>query len=144
MNARRIRHLRKRHAHLAISLMPLIDVALTLLIIFIVATPMMHRSIKIDLPQGNVDELKGQKEQDLVVYIDKQGLFYLNGNPMSRADILTALKQRPRVKGRQEMVIVKGDESIPYKTVVELVDMIKHVGGISYVALATQKPRQKS
>ena len=144
MNARRLRQLRKRHSHLAISLTPLIDVALTLLVIFIVATPMMHRSIKVDLPQGNVDEVKdAAKAQELVVHIDTKGTLYLNGDRKSKNELIQALQYRARSKQKSEMVIVKADETIPYGTVIELVDMIKHVGGISYVALATQKPRKK-
>ena len=39
---------------------------------------------------------------------------------------------------------MKADTSISYGTVIELVDEIKFVGGIKYVALATQKHSQKN
>lgn len=124
-----------------IVLTPLIDTALTLLVIFMVATPMMHRSIKVDLPKGHVDELKQAKhQQDIVVHIDKKGALYLNGNHIRQQELITAIKKLMRGSS-QETVVVKADEAVPYGTVITLVDMIKHVGGISYVALATQKPR---
>ena len=58
---------RARPSPQEISLTPLIDTALTLLIIFMVTTPMMHNAIKVNLPQGKSNEAGGQ--QELVVYL---------------------------------------------------------------------------
>ena len=59
-----------------ISLTPLIDAALTLLIIFIVTAPAIQNGIKIDLPQGKSKEVGSQ--QELVVSLNKKGLIYFN------------------------------------------------------------------
>ena len=45
-----------------ISLTPLIDTALTLLVIFMITAPMIHNGIKVDLPQGNSKEVGSQQE----------------------------------------------------------------------------------
>ena len=45
-----------------ITLTPLIDTALTLLIIFMVTSPMINNGIKVDLPQGKVQEIQGIQE----------------------------------------------------------------------------------
>ena len=58
-----------------IPLTPLIDTALTLLIIFMVATPMMQNAIKVTLPEGKAQEDGGAK-QDLIVYVDKDKKIY--------------------------------------------------------------------
>ena len=50
-----------------ITLTPLIDTALTLLIIFMVTTPMMHNAIKVNLPRGNVKEDRGSKQELIVL-----------------------------------------------------------------------------
>ena len=42
-----------------------------------------------------------------------------------------------------DLVMVKADEGVAYGKVITLVDAIKSVGGITYVALATQKPRAR-
>lgn len=132
---------RSQGASPTIVLTPLIDTALTLLVIFMVATPMMHRSIKVDLPKGQMDELKlAKQQQDIVVHIDKRAELYLNGNHIDKNSLIAGIKKLMKAHA-QEAVIVKADEAVPYGTVISLVDMIKHVGGISYVALATQKPR---
>lgn len=128
-----------------VSLTPLIDTALTLLVIFMVATPMMHRGIKVELPKGHTDEVKqAQKQQDLVVYVDKKKQLYLNGKAVTQTTLLSELKLllASRKSGKDETVIVKGDGDASYDAILSVVDTLKHAGGITYVALATQKPRE--
>ena len=137
-----------RAAQTTISLTPLIDVALTLLVIFMVATPMLRRAIKVDLPQGHTNELKKTKSpKSITVYIDKQQKIYINDDSSKKLTIAQAIstikKLIPELTKQgfsQDMVVVEADEAVPYGVVISLVDNIKHVGGISYVALATQKP----
>jgi len=128
-----------------VTLTPLIDMALTLLVIFMVATPMMHRAIKVELPKGNVDELKGAKpaKKEIVVYIDKQEHMYVNGDVIKKESELIPLIQRLAQELAVDLVMVKADEGVAYGKVITLVDAIKSIGGITYVALATQKPRTK-
>lgn len=141
--ARLSRRLRARqHGQATVSLTPLIDTALTLLVIFMVATPMMHRGIKVELPKGNANEVKNeQKQQDLVVYIDKNDQVYLNGAAVTQTGLIPELKKLMQ-KTKQDTVVVKGDKDVRYESVMSVVDAIKHTGGITYVALATQRPRE--
>ena len=57
---------------------PLIDTALTLLIIFMIATPVLQNAIKVTLPRGNAQEEAHNNQHELVVFIDKNGDFYIN------------------------------------------------------------------
>src|SRR5688572_28085736 len=67
-----------------ICLTPLIDTALTLLVIFMVTTPMIQNSIKIDLPEGAINEAGSRTSQEeLVVAIDKDAKIYVNSMPTS-------------------------------------------------------------
>lgn len=119
-----------------VNLTPLIDTALTLLVIFMVTTPMIQNSIKIDLPQGQAKEA-GATQQELVVHIDKHEHMYLNGTKMAQDSLLKELHKRAAFN-LDKTVFVKADQSVRYGHVVELVDRIKMVGGVRYVALATQ------
>ena len=62
-----------------ITLTPLIDTALTLLVIFMVTSPLINNAIKVDLPKGNAQEAQGVQE-DLVVHIDKQRSYLFEWN----------------------------------------------------------------
>ena len=129
---------RKRDALVDIPLTPLIDTALTLLIIFMVTAPMIQNAIRVDLPRGTAKEDKGL-EQELVVFVDKEGQLFLNGQKTGDDELVSKLKEQVGEKSNERTVFVKADQSASYGKVIELVDRIKVVGGVRYVALATQK-----
>lgn len=131
------RRRRLPHGVFDISMTPLIDVALTLLVIFMVTMPMIQNSIRVSLPRGKAKEDASTK-QDLVVHIDKTKKIFLNGAPVNDQDLVALLKKRVG-NNKDRMVFVKADQAVPYGNVLELVDHLKVVGGISHVVLATQK-----
>jgi biopolymer transport protein ExbD len=120
-----------------ISLTPLIDTALTLLVIFMVAAPMVQNSIRITLPQGQAKEA-GNIQQELVVHVDAQSKLFLNGKAVADDAIIKSI-QTEIGKDQERTVFVKGDVGASYGRIIELIDQIKVVGGVKYVALATQK-----
>ena len=122
---------------LDISMTPLIDTALTLLVIFMVTTPMIQNAIRVTLPKGSAKEDKGAK-QDLVVYIDKDKKVFFNGKEQKPEALVEAIKAKV-AQEKDKMIYVKADQSVSYGSVLELVDHIKVVGGITHVVLATQK-----
>ncbi len=128
---------RRSAALLDISMTPLIDTALTLLVIFMVTTPMIQNSIRVTLPKGQAKEDSGAGEQ-LVIYIDKDKKIFFNGASVAKEALIAQLKKQIGT-ATHKMVHVKADQSIPYGNVLELVDHLKVVGGISHVVLATQK-----
>lgn len=123
-----------------ISLTPLIDTALTLLIIFMVATPMMHNSLKIDLPEGTSKEAT-QQTSELVVYVTDQGALFLNDVPVSEDNLIPAIQQVMKTSEKAKPLFVKADKLVQYGKVIGLVERLKMVGGIEYVALATKQPK---
>ena len=130
----------RRSSHIGIpeiTLTPLIDTALTLLVIFMVTSPMLNNGIKVDLPQGKVQELQGIQE-DIIVHIDQQKHLFLNGNPIKKDQFIAELKQKVGNQ-KHKTVFVKGHGDVAYKDVIGLVEEIKLVGGIDRVALATKK-----
>lgn len=120
-----------------ISLTPLIDTALTLLIIFMVATPMMQNSIKVSLPKGQAKEDMGV-QQDLIVFVDKAGAMFFDSVKYESADLIKVLQEKTK-KDKDRTIFVKADTAVSYGKVIELVDQMKVIGGIKHVALATEK-----
>lgn len=133
-------HRRKRKIVAAIHdipLTPLIDTALTLLIIFMVTTPMMQNAIKVTLPEGKAKEDGGAK-QELIVYIDQQKKMFFNTVPVNGESLINTIKKAVG-SNKEATVFVKADKKVPYGDVIQVVDQIKTTGGVRYVALATQK-----
>jgi len=120
-----------------ISLTPLIDTALTLLIIFMVTTPMMHNAIKVNLPQGKSNEV-GTTQQEFVVYLTSDEQLFFNGVPVTK-DNLVSTVQNAVEKQTGRPVFVKADEKVNYGAVMHVVNTLKMVGGIEYVGMATKR-----
>lgn len=124
-----------------ITLTPLIDTALTLLIIFMVTTPMIHNAIKVNLPRGQAKEDSGAR-QELIVFIqlvDGKEQIYFNNNTVMSNEVLIKELQKAIGSDHDKVVYIKADESVRYGLVTELVDQMKVVGGIAHVALSTRK-----
>jgi biopolymer transport protein ExbD len=138
MRYNRFRRSRKAIVMPEVSLTPLIDTALTLLVIFMITTPMMNNVIKVELPSSKVDEMDSHVQQETIVYIDAQGKLYLNGQELHLQTMIKELQKLGQSK-KVEMVFVKADQSVEYGKVIDLVDTIKMAGGIKYVALATKR-----
>ena len=137
--ARFRRRKRRRQAPSAeINLTPLIDTALTLLIMFMLTAPMMHNAIKVELPNGKVQEVSGP-QNELVVHLDKKNTLFFNGERVDDTKQLLERLKKAVGTDTQKTVFVKADQAVNYGSVIELVDQIKVVGGVRYVALATQK-----
>ncbi len=130
---------RRRFVMPEVSLTPLIDTALTLLIIFIVTAPAIQNGIKVDLPFGKSKEV-GQ-QQEFVVSINKKEDVFFNTFPVAKSNLAETVKNA--LIGKEDMpVYVRGDQAISYGKVIEIVDSLKQAG-VKFVAMSTS-PNAKS
>ncbi|MBN2267180.1 MAG: biopolymer transporter ExbD [Candidatus Babeliaceae bacterium] len=120
-----------------ITLTPLIDTVLVLLITFMIAMPVMHNILNIELPSSSSDDAQGDKLQGVTVFLDRDRHLWVNEKEIARAD-LTPEVERILGAARDQVVIVKADRLVPYGEVAGIVDDIKYLGGVHYVALATE------
>ena len=100
-----------------INMVPLIDVMLVLLVIFIVTAPLLTHSVKLELPKASsqVDQPKPQKVE---FAIDASGTLFWNGEAVDRAEAarrFTAEGQRQP----QPEIHLKADQSVAYRFVAE-------------------------
>ncbi len=132
--ARRRGRRRRRFNMPEISLTPLIDTALTLLLIFMVTAPVVHNGIKVALPQGQTKE--ASEQQELVVSMNSEGVLYLGNEEVERKQLMVTLQKT--LEGHSDQpVFVRADEKLSYGTIIGLVDELKQAG-VQLVALSTQ------
>ena len=121
------------------NVVPLIDILLVLLIIFMVITPLTPKGLDTLVPQPNPNQQQNQEMENktVVVQIDKNGKVKIN-NEDSTWDRLG-----PRIeeifKDRAEKVaFVKGDDAVLFEQVARAIDIMRGAG-IDKVGLITAK-----
>ena len=134
MFKRRNRRVR-RLAALEVSLTPLIDVALTLLVIFMIAAPVATYGIKVNLPHSKSKEINDR--QELLITMAKDGSLYFN-NMLIEKELLISTVQQALGDQYNKPVFVSADEFIFYGKVIHMVAKLERAG-VRVVALSTQK-----
>src|SRR5216110_434119 len=118
-----------------INVTPLVDVVLVLLIIFMVVTPMLHRGVKVELPETAHHEKKQDSGELLVVSVRGDGT-YIETDRLE-GDLLDArLRQELKVTSRP--VLVRADKAMRYGDVRRVLERVHGAGAIS-VSLATDE-----
>jgi biopolymer transport protein TolR len=121
-----------------INVTPLVDVMLVLLIIFMVATPMLHQGIQVALPRAQARNLPFKVQDPLVLSINRDGTVFLRDAPVPLSALADRLKEQ--LAGREDdTVFLKGDREVPYGRVIEVLDRL-HRGGIVHVGMVTERP----
>ena len=132
---RRRRRARQAGAINEINMTPFIDVMLVLLIIFMVAAPLLTVGVPVDLPQTRSAALNVDK-QPLIVSVRADGKVYLMETPVTVEELVPKLQAIAKT-GQDERIFVRGDKSIAYGRVAEVMATIT-AAGYRKVALVTE------
>jgi biopolymer transport protein ExbD len=121
-----------------INMVPLIDVVLVLLVIFIVTAPLLTNAVKLDLPKAtsNADI---QKPEKVEFAIDANGGLFWKGERITREEAVQRFAEAG-TKRPQPEVYLRADQNVPYRYVAEtLADASK--AGLSKVAFVSEPAR---
>jgi biopolymer transport protein ExbD len=117
-----------------IDMVPLIDVMLVLLVIFIVTAPLLTHAVKLDLPKAS-SAVNQAPPQKIEFAIDATGQLFWNGEPVSREDAATRFVAEG-AKDPQPEVHLRADQAVAYRFVAEtLADASK--AGLSKVGFVS-------
>lgn len=105
-----------------INVTSLVDVALTLLVIFIITAPMMQGGVEVSIPRAQTESVPSP--EGVIVSIDKAGQIYI-GQALTRwEEFASAFPAIVREKGAQN-VYLRADEAVPYGRVVRVLGAMK-------------------
>jgi len=121
-----------------INMVPLIDVVLVLLVIFIVTAPLLTNVVKLDLPKAT-SAADIQKPEKVEFAIDANGGLFWKGERITREEAVARFAEEGRKRPQPE-VYLRADQNVPYRYVAEtLADASK--GGLSKVAFVSEPAR---
>jgi len=98
-----------------INMIPLIDVMLVLLVIFIVTAPLLTHAVKVDLPKASSAPNLTQPE-NVQLAIDAASQIYWNGTPVG-ADELAGLMKAAALREPQPELHLRAERLTPYEKV---------------------------
>jgi len=128
-----------------INVTPFVDVMLVLLIIFMVAAPMMTSGVPVDLPRTTAQPLN-QEQEPLTISVDPQGRIFLQETEVPMENLVAQLQAIARNQqagaggggAPERRIFVRGDRSISYGRVMEVMGTIS-AGGFTRVALLAEQ-----
>jgi biopolymer transport protein ExbD len=114
-----------------INVVPLIDIVLVLLIIFIVMVPGMQKSLPTVIPQVRQDNQPNKKQDPTVLMLDinQDNTLAINQSPIERLseipDRLAPLVMLQPAGVNMRKVILNVDRDVPYRWVVQVMDQLR-------------------
>lgn len=121
-----------------INVIPLVDVLLVLLIIFMVAAPISIGGINIDLP---ISKARGalSDEQRVIVTINKEGEFWMDKSQIPASALTEKLKAIYQFRERKE-IFIRADKGVIYSRVIDAMTAAK-IAGVNKISMLTQPPK---
>ena len=143
--ARRARGHRVATSLAEINVVPLVDVMLVLLIIFMVTAPMIQRGIDVNLPVSTrSNQIASERVFVSVPAAYRQSrIVYLDSEPIHVEVLQERVRQRmePRSEKDKE-VYLRGDAGLLYQDLVNVIDLLK-AAGVRNVGLVNKLPGER-
>ena len=112
-----------------INIIPLVDVMLVLLIIFMVTAPLLVTGVQVDLPQSKAAALD-QDQRPVAISMDAQGQVFVDDAPVSEADL--AIRLADIARGSSEpggpRIFLRADRGLDYGQVMAVMGEINRAG----------------
>lgn len=109
-----------------INMVPLIDVMLVLLIVFMITAPLLTHSVKIDLPQSS-SQATNQKPETVTLAMDGDGKLYWNDQPVERGEIPARLREAAQQEPQPELHL-RADRDTRYEVLATIMAEARNAG----------------
>jgi biopolymer transport protein TolR len=130
----------KRSLMAEINVVPLVDVVLVLLIIFMVTAPLLYRGIDINLPKSSTNTI--QPEERVVITVEKNQEIFVDKDRVT-VDRVEPILETIKRRNPEITVYLRADRDVPYGLVVQVMDAIKRVG-IDKLGMVTEPTTERS
>ncbi len=119
-----------------INVVPMLDLAWNLLLVFMIVVTASVQGISVNLPKASA-AVSNIKPTTKAITISAEGTIYLDSFPVTLGELEDRLRQY-KAADPNFPVVVRGDEKISYKSVIEVLDILQKLE-ITQLGLVTQK-----
>lgn len=126
------------------NVVPMIDVMLVLLIIFMVVTPALAAGFQAIPPAGINLKTHPEEDSDQVLGIDKSGQYFMNKRPLQNDKLAETLKAIYDVRTVDKILYLKADKDLDFGKVLDAMDIAARNGVRVVGAVSDQVPGTES
>lgn len=109
-----------------INVTSLVDVAFTLLVIFIITAPALQGGVEVEVPRSNVRPITAQ-DDPFIVSVQRDGSIFIGETRVEREDFRSAFPQLVQAAGR-DLVYIRGDSAAVYGVMGEVIGTVASAG----------------
>ena len=120
---------RRKISSQTIDIAPLVDIVFLLLIFFMISADFIKPIIKLQLPKARTEDTL--KKIEIVISANKDGKITINKQEVTLDNFIPALREIMLKKNKAD-VIFRGDEKLPYKLFVTIMDKARQAGAKSF------------
>ena len=122
------KHFQRQKPIVDINMTPLMDLTFMLLIIFIITVPVLDYSTDVTPPRMTTDKQMDSEEEKVVVTLDAEGRYAIDGVPVPANDASLEEAFRNRRAGGTDQVVLRADGSRPLDETVAVMRAARHAG----------------
>ncbi len=110
------------------NVVPMIDIMLVLLIIFMIVTPLIAAGFKATMPKGENLDPRPEGDNEVVLGIDEAGRYFLNGRALPAGTLEDQLRSIYAARTEDKILYFKADNQLKYAKVQEAVETARRAG----------------
>ncbi len=119
------------------NVVPMIDIMLVLLIIFMIVTPLIAAGFKATLPRGKNLDPRPEGDNEVILGIDNVGRYFLNGRPIPDGTLEDQLRSIFAARTEDKILYFKADNQLKFGRIQEAVETARR-SGVRVMAAITE------
>jgi biopolymer transport protein TolR len=120
------------------NVVPMIDIMLVLLIIFMIVTPLIAAGFKATLPKGANLDADPEGENEVMLGIDADGNYFIDARPLAPGTLEDQLRARYESREKDKILYLKADNQLAYGKVQDAVETARKAG-VRVIATVTER-----